>query len=163
ELEYLGRFDEQVKVRGYRIELGEIEAALSKHEKIRQCAVSVKENEVGDKRLVAYVVGSNHDVPTDAELHAYLREKLPKYMAPAVFIELQELPLTANGKLDRRALALIEPEVERKGYLAPANQVEKLLCQIWADTLGLERVGVRDNFFGLGGDSILSIQVIARA
>jgi amino acid adenylation domain-containing protein/non-ribosomal peptide synthase protein (TIGR01720 family) len=156
-LEYLGRLDEQVKIRGFRIELGEIEAALLSHGGVRECAVVVREDEPGDRRLVAYVIGQ-----ADAEaLRAHLQQRLPDYMVPAAFVSLETLPLTPNGKLDRRALPA--PSYEAAEFVAPRTAVEATLARIWAEVLRVERVGVEENFFALGGDSILSIQVVSRA
>lgn len=162
-IEYLGRIDHQVKVRGYRIELGEIESTLGGHDGVRQCAVSAREDEPGSKRLVAYVVPSGKTLPSGTELRQYLQGKLPEFMVPWVFVQMDQLPLTTNGKLDRRALPRPELKQEDGGYLGPDTIVEEILCDIWSKVLGVEQVGVSDNFFELGGDSILSIQVIARA
>ena len=165
ELEYLGRLDQQVKVRGHRIELGEIEAVLGQHEGVRQSVVVAREDAPGQKQLVAYVVSAGEAEVSSTELRSYLREKLPEYMAPAFFVPLAELPLTPNGKVDRRALPA--PEHTRaqseESYVAARTAVEELLVVIWCEVLGLEQVGVHDNFFHLGGDSILSIQVISKA
>jgi amino acid adenylation domain-containing protein/non-ribosomal peptide synthase protein (TIGR01720 family) len=160
-IEFLGRVDEQVKIHGYRIELGEIETALLEHDEIAQCVVIAREDHPGDKRLVAYVVARNQIIA--GELRAFLNGRLPEYMIPSAFVFLDRLPLTANGKLDRRALPA--PDHSRAGnvYVAPRNHVEEVLANIWRSVLAVERVGVHDNFFDLGGDSILSIQIIARA
>ncbi len=158
-VEFLGRSDQQVKVRGYRIELGEIEAVLRSQAGVQDAVVIVRE-----KRLVGYVVRAGEAI-TISEWRSRLSEQLPEYMIPAVIVELQELPLTANGKVDRKALPDPDgtrPELETS-YEAPRNEVEAELCRIWAAVLGLERVGIYDNFFELGGDSILSIQIVARA
>ena len=164
-LEYVGRIDEQVKVRGYRIEIGEVEAALQCHPAISEAVVSAREFERHEVRLVAYLVSREQPAPGVTELRSFLEEKLPEYMIPSVFMELAELPLTANGKVDRRGLPAptgqrLLPEQE---FAVARTAVEELLCSIWAEVLGVERVGIHDNFFALGGDSILSIQVIARA
>jgi amino acid adenylation domain-containing protein/non-ribosomal peptide synthase protein (TIGR01720 family) len=165
DLEYLGRIDHQVKLRGFRIELGEIEAVLAQHPAIREVAVLAQEDKPDQKRLVAYLVVKQAMAPSVSELRDFLKVKLPEYMVPAAFVLLDALPLTENGKLDRRALPA--PEMTRpelgEDYVAPRNETEAVLAQVWASVLGLERVGVRDNFFELGGDSILSIQIIARA
>ncbi|MEZ4868990.1 MAG: amino acid adenylation domain-containing protein [Caldilineaceae bacterium] len=161
-LEFLGRLDQQVKVRGYRIELGEIESVLLRHPQVREAAVTAQADEMGNKRLVAYVApvaGAAVDVPL---LTHYLHSQLPAYMVPAHFISLAALPLTANGKVDRQALPAPE-RVQVTEYVAPRSPTEATLAAIWAELLGLERVGVHDNFFALGGDSIQSIQVVARA
>ncbi|MGF1482019.1 MAG: amino acid adenylation domain-containing protein [Cyanophyceae cyanobacterium] len=155
-IEYLGRLDNQVKIRGFRIEPGEIEAVLSQHPQVQQAAV-VQENN-SRKRLVAYVVGEELSVNT---WRSFLQEKLPEYMIPAVFVQLEAMPLTPNGKLDRRALPM--SEIRTDELMLPRTSTEATLATIWADVLGLEQIGVSDNFFELGGDSILSIQVVARA
>jgi amino acid adenylation domain-containing protein/non-ribosomal peptide synthase protein (TIGR01720 family) len=161
-LAFVGRADQQVKVRGYRIELGEIEEALAGYEGISESVVVVRTEGEGEKRLVGYVVArAELEV---SELRAYLETKLPAYMIPSVFVELTELPLTANGKVDRKALAAAELELAgKREYEAPSSEVERVLARIWAEVLGVERVGIHDNFFEIGGDSILGIQVISRA
>ncbi|OBA66331.1 non-ribosomal peptide synthetase [Mycolicibacterium elephantis] len=157
ELRYLGRADEQVKIRGYRIELGEIQAALAQLDGVQQAVVIAREDRPGDKRLVGYVTG----IDDPAGLRAQLAERLPSYMVPAAVVSLDALPLTVNGKLDVRALPAPEyADVDH--YRAPANPVEETLARIYAEVLGLERVGVDDSFFDLGGDSIAAIQVIMR-
>ncbi|HEX8242041.1 MAG TPA: amino acid adenylation domain-containing protein, partial [Longimicrobium sp.] len=158
-LEFIGRVDEQVKIRGFRIEPGEIEAVLSAHADVREARVIVREDEPGEKRLVAYVVG---DVEPD-QLRGHLRESLPEYMVPAAFVVLERLPLTPNGKLDVKALPAPELGSAAGESAAPGTPVEEVLAGIWAEVLRLERVGVRDGFFQLGGDSILSIRVVSRA
>jgi amino acid adenylation domain-containing protein/non-ribosomal peptide synthase protein (TIGR01720 family) len=164
ELEYLGRIDQQVKIRGFRIELGEIEAVLGRHPAVQAVVVIAREDTPGDRRLAAYVVpAAGREAPV-AELRALARERLPDYMVPAAFVSLAALPLTANGKIDRRALPAPEvAPVEAAAYVAPRTPAETALARIWSDVLRVERVGADDNFFELGGDSILSIQVIARA
>ncbi|MGD9622988.1 amino acid adenylation domain-containing protein, partial [Mycolicibacterium sp.] len=158
QLRYLGRVDEQVKVRGYRIELGEVQAVLAGLDGVDQAAVIVREDRGGDRRLVGYVTG----VADPVQVRAALAERLPGYMVPAVVVVVAELPLTVNGKLDKRALP--EPEfVGAVGYRAPSTEVEEVLAGVFAQVLGLERVGVEDSFFDLGGDSILSMRVQARA
>jgi aryl carrier-like protein len=165
-LDFLGRADHQVKVRGFRIELGEIEAVLAENPAVEECAVVVREDVPGTKRLAAYYVAAG-EAPTVSELRATLLAKLPDYMVPQVFAALPALPLTPNGKVDRRALThLLAPEGEgsaSRELVAPQGPVETILAEIWADVLHLERVGVHDNFFELGGDSILTIQVVSRA
>ncbi len=160
-IEFLGRVDDQVKIRGYRIELAEIEAALTQHERVEQAVVLAREDEPGERRLVAYLVASEQIGSQD--LRAYLSEKLPDYMVPSAFVQLEQMPLTANGKVDRRALPRPELDSSRGEYVGARTREEEILCQIWIEVLGVEQVGVEDNFFELGGDSILSIQVIARA
>ncbi|MEG4068026.1 amino acid adenylation domain-containing protein [Microcoleus sp. Pol11C2] len=160
-IEYLGRIDSQVKIRGYRIELGEIEAQLNRHPAVRESAVLLREDTPGDKRLIAYIVAASETTLTTGELHVFLKEKLPDYMVPAAFVLLEALPLTVNGKLDRRSLP--EPDTARpdlaEAFVAPGTAEEKALAEIWEKILGVEKVGIRDNFFALGGDSIRSIHV----
>ncbi|MGE2692959.1 non-ribosomal peptide synthase/polyketide synthase, partial [Mycolicibacterium pulveris] len=158
QLQYLGRADEQVKIRGYRIELGEIQAALAALDGVEQAAVIAREDRPGDKRLVGYITGT----ADPGDLRAQLGERLPAYMVPVAVVVLDALPLTVNGKLDTRALPA--PDYgDGDRYRAPTNAVEEVLAGIYAETLGLEQVGVDDSFFDLGGDSILSMQVVARA
>ncbi|MFP2911948.1 condensation domain-containing protein, partial [Pyxidicoccus sp. 3LFB2] len=158
-LEFLGRADTQVKIRGFRIELPEVEAALLKHPALHQAVVVAREDH-GLKRLVAYVVGE----ASVAELRAHLKERLPEYMIPGAFVRLESLPLTANGKVDRKALPADSQQPEASSaYEAPRNATEQTLVDIWSKVLGRARVGIRDNFFELGGDSIVSLQVVARA
>ncbi|HEX8128489.1 MAG TPA: amino acid adenylation domain-containing protein [Pyrinomonadaceae bacterium] len=164
-VEYLGRLDQQVKLRGYRVELGEIEAALADHAGVREAVVVVREDG-GEKRLVAYLVGERGGAELDAaRVREHLKERLPEYMIPAAFVTLERLPLTSNGKIDRRALPA--PDTHNSGlertYAAPRTETEALLAGLWAKALGLERVGIHDDFFELGGDSILSIQISNRA
>ena len=158
QLEYLGRADEQVKIRGYRIELGEIQSVLAGLDGVEQAVVIAREDRPGDKRLVGYVTG-----PVEASaVRTALADRLPAYMVPAAVVVLEALPLTVNGKLDRRALPAPEYQnVDR--YRAPESPAEEILAGVYADVLGMERVGVDDSFFDLGGDSILSMQVVARA
>ncbi|RKG94728.1 amino acid adenylation domain-containing protein, partial [Corallococcus sp. CA053C] len=166
DVEYLGRLDDQVKVRGFRIELGELENAIAQHPALREVVVVPREDATGEKQLVAYSVAHpGAEAPTVGALRAFLRERLPEHMVPAAFVFLDAIPLTANGKVNRRAL----PDPERlrpslsEGYVAPSNELERLLCVVWCDALGLDQVGVDDNFFELGGDSIRSLRVVARA
>ncbi|MCA1568630.1 MAG: amino acid adenylation domain-containing protein [Acidobacteria bacterium] len=164
-IEFLGRSDNQAKVRGFRIELGEIEATLSRHPAARGAAVLVQEDSGGRKQLVAYVAVGDEERVTPAGWRRYSQEWLPDYMIPAEFVMLDELPLTPNGKVDRRALPALAPAVREAADDSPPprNAAEEVLAGIWSEVLGVERVGVNDNFFSLGGDSILSIQVVARA
>jgi acyl carrier protein len=157
-IEYLGRLDFQVKVRGFRIELGEIEGALRRGEGVADCVVVAREDVPGEKRLVAYVVGG---VEVDA-LRAHLRQSLPEYMVPAAFVFLGALPLSANGKLDRRSLPAPELASAEARYVAPRTPAEEVLAEIWAEVLRLERVGVHDNFFDLGGHSLLIMRLLAK-
>ncbi|HEX6715814.1 MAG TPA: amino acid adenylation domain-containing protein, partial [Pyrinomonadaceae bacterium] len=164
-IEFLGRLDHQVKVRGHRIELGEIETALAAHPVVRDNVVIVREDQPDEKRLVAYLTAAGPNEVATVELRSYLSERLPEYMIPAFFIWLAQMPLTANGKLDRSALPAPgrERPAPETSYVAPRNPTEELLAGIWADVLGLDRVGVEDNFFVLGGDSIRSVRVLAQA
>lgn len=162
-VEYCGRIDQQVKVRGYRIELGEIEAALLEHARVRE-AVVVVNDDLAEKRLAGYLVLDGPGELDATHIKDYLNQRLPDYMIPAVFIKLDRLPLTTNGKVDRRALPA--PDAKNSGlgnYVEPRTEVEKLIAGLWAKAFGLERVGVNDDFFALGGDSILSIQLANRA
>ncbi|WP_448265466.1 amino acid adenylation domain-containing protein [Nostoc sp. DSM 114159] len=171
ELEYLGRIDNQVKIRGFRIELGEIEALLASHPAIWESVVIVREDEPGDtctegsrsKRLVAYVVPQTEQSLTVPELRQFLKAKLPEYMMPSAIVLLESLPLTSNGKVDRRALP--KPDLDstlRELYVAPRTPTEEMLAQIWAQVLKLEQVGIHDNFFELGGHSLLATQLLSR-
>ena len=157
EIDYLGRNDHQVKIRGFRIELGEIEAQLARHAQVREAVVLVREE--GDhQRLVAYVVAQGVD-----ELHAHLKSVLPDYMVPSAFVRVERMPLTANGKLDRRALLALELEADAsREYQAPQGELEEILAGIWQSLLRVERVGRQDNFFKLGGHSLLIVQVLDR-
>ncbi|MET9696664.1 amino acid adenylation domain-containing protein, partial [Streptomyces sp. NPDC006529] len=168
DLEFLGRADDQVKIRGFRIELGEVESALLTHPDVADAVVLARQEESGRRRLVAYVVpgaAGADGAPDASALRGHLSGLLPDYMVPAVFVTLDRLPLTPSGKVDRRSLP--EPEIRagRSGadHIAPRDETERILADVWADVLGVERVGVHDNFFDLGGDSILSIQVVSRA
>jgi amino acid adenylation domain-containing protein len=162
QLEFLGRVDDQVKLRGYRIEPGEIEARLTEHGLVREAVVVLREDRPGERRLVAYYVASSPGAAEAAVLRGHLSAVLPDYMVPAAYVELERLPLTANGKLDRRSLPA--PESAAYGltaYAAPQGDTEEALARIWAECLGHERVGRHDNFFDLGGHSLLAAQVIA--
>jgi amino acid adenylation domain-containing protein/non-ribosomal peptide synthase protein (TIGR01720 family) len=161
ELEYLGRLDGQVKLRGYRIELGEIEAILKQRPEIEQVTVVMREDEPGQRRLIAYLTSKAQ--VRSSELREYLKERMPEYMIPALIVQLERMPLTTNGKIDRSALPVPETKLHGREYIAPRNETEDILCGIWEKLLHVERVGVTDNFFELGGDSIISIQVITRA
>ncbi|HEY0513394.1 MAG TPA: amino acid adenylation domain-containing protein, partial [Thermoanaerobaculia bacterium] len=161
-LDFVGRADHQVKIRGFRIELGEIEAALVSHPKVCEAAVLTQEDGGGGKRLVAFAVPVG-PAPEDEELEAYLGSKLPEYMVPTAFVWLEELPLTASGKVDRLALAGLDvTPVMAEEYVAPRTAVEAALAGVWSELLGVERVGVRDSFVQLGGHSLLGIQVLSR-
>ena len=160
-IEFLGRIDHQVKLRGFRIELGEIEAVLDTYPQVDRAIVLATEDLTGNKRLVAYLA-SNESLET-AKLREFLAEKLPEYMIPTIFMTLESIPLTPNGKVDRRALPApdIRQEME-KSYQAPATVEEKLIADIWKSVLNLEKVGVGDNFFELGGNSLLAMQIVSR-
>ncbi len=165
EIEYLGRIDQQVKIRGFRVEPGEIEATVNEHPAVRESVVIAHEEATGDKRLVAYVVARNGEPFPAEDLRNHLQQRLPDYMLPAVFVELKSLPLTLNGKIDRRALPAPEGVAVRpkKSFEAPRTETEQILADIWSEVLGIKPVGVNDNFFEMGGDSILSIQIVVRA
>ena len=162
QVEFLGRADHQVKIRGFRIELGEIEMALVAHPKVREAAVVARADAPGEKHLTAYVVQEPGAALTHGELRAFLSAKLPKSMLPSGFVPLDEMPLTANGKLDRRALQnLPEPEaVRQESWVAPRDALELQIAQIWEAVLKSEAVGVNDNFFDLGGHSLLATRVV---
>jgi len=161
-IEILGRSDNQVKIRGFRIELGEIESALREHAAVKQAVVMAREDRPGDRRLVAYVV-PHAEAPQVNDLRVHLRGTLPDYMVPAAFVMLGKLPISPNGKVDRRALPAPElADIETATYVAPRTPEEEQLAQIWQEVLGLERVGIEDDFFALGGHSLLAAQLIAR-
>lgn len=163
-IEYLGRSDHQVKIQGFRIELGEIEAVLGQHPAVGSNVVIVREDEPGNKRLVAYFVPKQAKTPVSYELRSYLKEKLPDYMLPSLFVALESLPLTPNGKIDRSALP--KPDMSRselgQPFVAPRTAVEQQVAEIWAQLLNLEQVGLYDNFFELGGHSLLATRAISR-
>ena len=164
-IEFLGRIDEQVKIRGFRIELGEIEAVLSQHPYVRETVARAIEDESGNKRLVAYIVLHQEQQLTTSDLRRYLLEQLPEYMVPSTFVVLDSLPLTPNGKVDSRNLPAPDEAISltvEKAFVAPRTPTESTLAQIWAEVLHLERVGIGDNFFDLGGDSLLAIRLIDR-
>jgi amino acid adenylation domain-containing protein len=166
-IEYLGRIDHQVKIRGFRIELGEIEAVLKKHPAVKETVV-VARNIKGDlnvSRLIAYLTLEGEEKPSDELLQGFLRSKLPDYMVPSYFITLENIPLTSNGKVNTKALP--EPNNEllniEEHYVAPSTSIEKTLAEIWTKVLNVNKIGIHDNFFNLGGDSILSILVVSQA
>src|SRR5476651_2190174 len=159
-IEYLGRNDDQVKIRGLRIELGEIQARLTQYQGVQEAVVLAREDVPGDKRLIAYCTGQAHS--TEA-LRSHLLQHLPEYMVPAVFVHLDALPLSPNGKLDRKALP--EPGLESvvvREYEAPQGDTEIALASLWAELLNVERVGRHDNFFELGGHSLLAVSLMGR-
>jgi natural product biosynthesis luciferase-like monooxygenase protein len=162
-VEFLGRVDYQLKVRGFRIEAGEIESALESHLAVRQAVVVAREEEPGDVRLVAYVVPAAEPGPDPVSLRAHLQQRLPEYMVPSAYVELKALPLTPNGKVDRKALpAPSAARGTRTTYVAPQSALEQQIAEVWQSMLKVEQVGVDDNFFDLGGHSLLMVQVHAR-
>ncbi|MBI6710660.1 amino acid adenylation domain-containing protein, partial [Pseudomonas syringae] len=163
-LEYLGRNDFQVKIRGLRIEIGEIEATLAKHPAVHEAVVTAREDIPGDQRLVAYYTQSAEHTAVDIEtLRGHLQQQLPEYMVPAIYVLLEAMPLTPNGKLDRKALPAPDAQaLISRGYEAPQGEVETLLASIWADVLKVEQVGRHDHFFELGGHSLLAVKLIER-
>ncbi|MBE8998848.1 non-ribosomal peptide synthase/polyketide synthase [Nostoc sp. LEGE 12447] len=162
-IEYIGRIDNQVKIRGFRIELGEIEVLLNQCEDVQASCVIAREGTTGDKCLVAYVVPHQHSKPTTNELRQFLKAKLPDYMVPSAFVILESMPLTSNGKVDRRALPApdLSSEIKDK-YVAPRTPIEEILAQTWSQVLQLPQVGIHDNFFELGGHSLLATQLVSR-
>jgi amino acid adenylation domain-containing protein len=178
-LEFIGRGDEQVKVRGFRIELGEIESVLGAHESVREVVVIAREDTPGDKRLVAYIIGQETAQSTDAagtqveaieaeaievnQLRAYLKERLPYYMVPSAFVTLEEMPLTPNGKVNRKALPAPGSEgLAENEYVAPRDTLEMELTKIWQGILGLKNISIKDDFFELGGHSLLAVRLFAQ-
>jgi acyl-coenzyme A synthetase/AMP-(fatty) acid ligase/acyl carrier protein len=160
EIEFVGRANDQVKVLGFRIELAEVEAAVSSYPGLAHVAVVTREVEGGDKRLIGYVVPESGECDT-AALRAHVADQLPQHMVPAAFVVVPGLPLTANGKIDRAALP--EPDFESAvTYRPPATPVQEALCQVFADVLGVTRVGIDDSFFDLGGQSLLAMRLISR-
>jgi acyl carrier protein len=166
EIEYLERIDHLVKVRGFRVELREIEAILARHPAVREAVVLARDAErtPGNKRLVAYFVPQSGMTATTRELRSFLEEHLPRYMLPSAYVSLAEFPLTPTRKLDRRALPAPEParpDLEA-AYVAPRTEVERTISAVWQDVLQIEQVGIHDNFFDLGGHSLLMVQVHSR-
>ncbi|MCA1566171.1 MAG: phosphopantetheine-binding protein, partial [Acidobacteria bacterium] len=180
ELEYVGRADSQVKVRGYRIELGEVEAALREQAGVKEAVVVAREEGEGEKRLVGYVVmeGTQGEMGAEAEaqgervaeaevvraLREGIGKRLPEYMIPQALVVLREMPLTPNGKINRRALPAPDyaKSISERTYVAPRNETEKVVAEIWAEVLGASEIGVEDNFFSIGGHSLLATQVVSR-
>ena len=163
--EFLGRMDGQIKLRGFRIELGEIEAAVALHPSVKQAVVLLREDMPGDKRLIAYLVPNPGGIPAAGEIRTFLLAKLPDYMVPSGFITLASFPLTPNGKIDRKALPAPDWAKQPRGnaYVEPRTPEEKTMCSIWAEVLRLDRVGINDNLFELGADSLHVFQIVARA
>jgi acyl carrier protein len=164
ELAYLGRIDDQVKIRGHRIELGEVQAVIGQLPGVSEAVVLARKELSDQQRLVAYVVSAGDQRPTVTELRRSLQAQLPDYMVPSAYLFLDALPLTANGKMDQKALPLPSgqrPELER-AYVAPRTPEEKLLAEILIELLKVEKVGVLDNFFDLGGHSLVAIQLLSR-
>ena len=174
-LEYLGRIDHQVKIRGFRIELGEIEHELISHDEVNDAVVVALSDEAGNKRLVAYITHAKAQEMQSSDegllalrldfidvLKVSLGQNLPDYMVPSAFVVLEQLPLTPNGKIDRKALPAPDMSLQQKSYVAPTTATEKLLCEIWQEVLGVEQVGITDNFFALGGHSLLVMSMIAK-
>ena len=162
-IEFIGRADHQIKVRGFRVEPGEVESVLRQHPGVDTAVVVARDHGSGDPQLVGYVV-SSHGHAEPAELQRFVRGRVPEYMVPAIFVRIDALPLTPTGKVDRRALAQRElpPERSSNGRVAPATTTEKRLAEIWTEVLEVDEVGIRDDFFDLGGNSLLVAQVIAR-
>jgi amino acid adenylation domain-containing protein len=161
ELHFLGRVDHQVKIRGFRIELGEVEAVLLRHERVREVVV-VAQDQPDGKRLVAYLA-ADEPAPTPRELREHLLRSVPEYMVPSVFVRLEALPRTPNGKVDRKSLPTPEAALGEETFVAPRTETERRLAEVWAEVLGVERVGIHDPFFELGGHSLLATRVLARA
>jgi acyl-coenzyme A synthetase/AMP-(fatty) acid ligase/acyl carrier protein len=159
-IEYLGRIDNQVKIRGFRIELGEIENQIFKSGQVHQSAVLATEDILGTKRLVGYIVMKSDG--SRAKMEQWLKTYLPDYMVPTIWVQLEQMPLTPNGKIDRKALPL--PDLEAgfaSQYMAPRNELEIAMAEIWQELLGIEKVGINDNFFELGGHSILALKLVS--
>ncbi len=169
-VEFLGRKDQQVKIRGFRVELGEIETTLMEHPKVRESVVVAREDESGEKQLVAYVVPEREGEESDngrvglqmSELREHLLGKLPEYMVPTAYVKLKRIPLTPNGKIDRKSLPEADKDIREHEYVGPRNATEEMLCRLWQEVLRRERVGIHDNFFNIGGHSLLAVQVISR-
>jgi acyl carrier protein len=161
---HLGRKDFQVKIRGFQIDLGEVEALLLNHPSIKELAIVSSATQSGDTRLIAYFVAASEPAPNISELRGFLKEKLPDYMIPSAFVALERMPVTPNGKIDRQALPAyhnVRPELETP-YVASRTVTEACLADIWAEVLGLDRVGIHDNFFHLGGHSLAATRVVSQ-
>jgi aspartate racemase len=163
-LEFVGRIDQQVKIRGFRVELGELETILALHPAVRETVVLARENGAGDKHLVAYLVPHPGLAPAAAELRSFVRDKVPEYMMPSAFVLLEAMPLTPNGKVDRQVLLRLEgrPLESTAPYVKPQSQVERTIAALWQDLLHVDKVGLSDNFFDLGGHSLLGTQLVAQ-
>lgn len=164
EIDYVGRIDHQVKLRGYRIELGEIEAVLAQYASVREAVVLAREDQIGDKRLVAYLAADGNPAPVTGEIRSFMEKRLPEYMVPSAFVVMEKLPLSANGKLDRAALPIPETLnlVSPASILLPRDSVELQLTRIWEDLFDIRPIGIRDNFFlDLGGHSLLAVRLMA--
>ncbi|HLJ26306.1 MAG TPA: amino acid adenylation domain-containing protein [Candidatus Angelobacter sp.] len=162
-LEFLGRIDHQVKLRGYRIELGEIESALESHPNVAQSVVLAREDQSGSKRLIAYLIKrTGAESAKASELEEYLKVRVPEYMVPVAFVELEKWPLSHNGKIDRKSLPQPDVDTSEREYVTPRNPTEETLCRLWQEVLQRERVGIHDNFFKIGGHSLRAAQVAAR-
>ncbi|HEU4904435.1 MAG TPA: non-ribosomal peptide synthetase, partial [Flavisolibacter sp.] len=162
-IELLGRTDDQVKIRGHRIELGEIASVLLQHPAVQKAIVTVRTEANNEKRIVAYFVSDHEISPGAGELQDFISKKLPAFMLPAAIVRLDYLPLSASGKVDRKALPAPEEIRQVSGYVAPGNKVEQILVSIWQDVLDVENVGIMDNFFDLGGTSLQSLEIVAKA
>jgi amino acid adenylation domain-containing protein len=161
-IEFIGRIDNQVKIRGFRIELGEIEAVLAQHPAVRETVVLAREDTPGERKLAAYLVAPGEGRPAEAELRAYLKNRLPDYMVPSAFVFLDSMPLTPNEKIDRKALPAPAHTRDERTFVAPRNTVEQQLAKIFEKTLGVQPVGVTDNFFDLGGHSLLAVRLFSQ-
>ncbi len=163
-VEFLGRLDDQVKIRGFRIELGEVEAVLNQHPHVFNTVAIAREDIPGDKRLIAYIILEPQATPSQSELREFLRQKLPDYMIPSVFVFLDKFPLTPNGKINRRALPKPELTLQEREetFIAPRNELEEKLAVIWQEILKIEPIGIHDNFFELGGHSLLTVSLVTK-
>lgn len=163
-IDYVGRADHQVKLRGFRIELGEVEAVIRDHDAVSEAVVVVREDTPGDKRLVAYVVPADPTVDVTNELRSYMKAKVPDYMVPTVFVQLDEFELTGSGKINRQSLPV--PDQSRpvllEGFVAPRNELEETIAQIWREVLAVQQIGINDDFFDVGGNSLLAMQIISK-
>jgi amino acid adenylation domain-containing protein len=162
ELQFIGRVDEQVKIRGFRVEPGEIEAILRQHPDVDEAVVITREDTSGSTRLVGYTVSADGRAPKPGDLYELLADSLPDYMLPSALFALDEWPLTPNGKLDRHALPALTAAVRSADYTAPRTDTERVLAEVWAEVLAVDKVGVEDNFFELGGDSVRSLLIVTR-